>query len=211
MIDELRAKNPELHLYSGFMEEIKLRTAAIDRYVDRFNKDAEGVDAFTDAESCVLQVRYICELIALSTLAVHHVVGIDGKLLDSWNAEQTFKLLRHQNADCFPRTVRLAAPNHFEFVDNAMGVKELSSIYSRCGALLHRGVLSKVLGGDRREYDPKLILEWVNHIKALLSMHVVIVPDAGLVFLVTMRNEVGDVEVKMAQSDGLAVVSKTAV
>ena len=108
----------------------------------------------------------------------------------------------------FPATVRLAAPNHFEFVENAMGVKELGSIYNRCGALLHRGVLKKVLGSDRREYDRKLILEWVNRIKALLNIHVVIVPDAGLVFLVTMLNELGDVEVKMAQSDGPAVVSK---
>ena len=51
----------------------------------------------------------------------------------------------------------------------------------------------------------------MNRIKALLNMHVVIVPDAGLVFLVTMRNEVGAVEVKMAQSDGPVAVSKTTV
>ncbi|GGB68894.1 hypothetical protein [Blastomonas aquatica] len=202
-------QEPTQHIgiYSGFMEEIKLRTAAIDRYMDRFKTEAGAVDGFTDAESCILQVRYVCELIALSSAAVHNLIGITSRIRDSYQPGMIFKLLEGSNKNSFPRAVTYgAAPASYEFKKGEMDLAELKKVYNECGELLHRGALKHALAGKQREYAPEEILGWVNRIKALLNLHVVLMLDAGIVVLVTLSNENGEVQVALAQSDGPAIL-----
>jgi len=194
-------------LYSAFMEEIKLRTGAIDRYMARFKTDAGAVDGFTDAESCILQVRYICELIALSSAAVHNLIGITSRIRDSYQPGMIFKLLEGSNKNSFPRAVTYGAgPASYEFNKGEMDLAELKKVYNDCGELLHRGALKHALASNQREYAPEEILGWVNRIKALLNLHVVLMLDAGIVILVTLSNENGEVQVALAQSDGPAIL-----
>lgn len=154
-------QDPTQHigLYSAFMEEIKLRTAAIDRYMARFKTDAGAVDGFTDAESCILQVRYICELIALSSAAVHNLIGITSRIRDSYQPGMIFKLLEGSNKNSFPRAVTYGAgPASYEFNKGEMDLAELKKVYNDCGELLHRGALKHALASNQREYAPEEII-----------------------------------------------------
>lgn len=54
------------------------------------------------AEFAFLQLRYICELVALSSLAAHCSIGIGSRLSKVWNAAEAFALLEHVNPHCFP-------------------------------------------------------------------------------------------------------------
>ena len=206
--DDKPSVEQNLHMYRSFMEEIKVRMEAIDRFLKRISDEKGGDDTFTDAEAAILQVRYICELIALSTVAAHGLVGVTGRILKSWNAEETFKLLEGMNINAFPRAIRPSATikNHFELQKGEMDLAELKKIYSACGENLHRGAMKHFFKGPRRAYDPEGLVGWVNRIKALLNMHVVMLLEQSIVIYVTLRDDNGSVAVAFAQSDGPAVL-----
>lgn len=206
--DDKPSMEQNLHMYRSFMEEIKVRMEAIDRFLKRISDEKGGGDTFTDAEAAILQVRYICELIALSTVAAHGLMGVTGRILKSWNAEETFKLLEGMNANSFPRAVRpsTAMKNNFELQKGEMDLAELKKIYSACGENLHRGAMKHFFKEARRAYDPEALVGWVNRIKALLNMHVVMILERGIVIYVTLRDENDGVAIAFAQSDGPAVL-----
>jgi len=198
----------EMEIYRAFMLEIKIRTDAIDRYLARIEELEGASDTFIDAESCILQLRYICELIALSSLTAHHVEGVSSRLMKSWNAEKIFSLLKTTNPNCFPRAVTQpeGKGNSLKLRKDVMNAEELTRLYSKCGESLHRGPLKHMKQGKRRAYSPEDIVEWVNRIKGLLNMHVVMLLDRGVFWLVRMRNEEGSVDVYKLEGLGPAVL-----
>lgn len=199
-----------LGLYHQFMREVKERTAAIERMIDRIKPGRPTIDAgYVEAESCILQVRYCCELIALASLAAHHQLGVGAKLLKSWNAEDTFARLSHLNPHCFPRAARITRPSggiHIELLRDQMTRDELQAIYAACGELLHRGVLKHALAGGGRNYQLDDVVRWTSRIRGLLRHHVVMLLEPGNVFLVRMHNERGEVEVLYAQAPGPSIL-----
>lgn len=205
---EKRNIEENLHMYRSFMEEIKVRTATIDRYLQRVTDQKGEGDCFTDAESSILQVRYICELIALATVAAHGLVGVTSRIRDEWNADRIFKLLEGMNANSFPRAVRpsTTVKNQFELQKGEMDGGELRKVYNACGENLHRGAMKHFFNEKRRAYDPHELVDWVNRIKALLNMHVVMILEAGIIIYVTLSNENGSVDIGYMQSDGPAIL-----
>lgn len=197
-----------LHMYRSFMEEIKVRMDTIDRYLKRISDEKGEGDCFTDAESCILQVRYICELIALSTVAAHGLVGVTSRIRDEWNADKIFKLLEGLNANSFPRAVRPSqtVASQFELLKGEMDSSELRKVYNACGENLHRGAMKHFFKEARRAYEPEVLVGWINRIKALLTMHVVMILDEGTIIYVTMRDDNGGVAVAHAQADGPAIL-----
>ena len=200
----------ELNLYVQFMTEIKERTAAIERMVERIKPGQPSLPAgYVEVESCILQVRYCCELIALAALVAHKQLGLNAKLLKSWNADDTFARPAHLNPNCFPRAAVITWPPgglHVELKRDQMDMAELQAVYGECGELLHRGVLKHALAGNRRHYKADEIVRWTSRIRGLLSCHVVMLLEPGSVFLVQMQNEHGEVEVSFAQASGPSVL-----
>lgn len=199
-----------LGLYTQFMREIKERTAAIVRMIDRVKPGRPAIPAgYVEAESCILQVRYCCELIALASLAAHHQLGVSAKLLKSWNADETFARLAHVNPHCFPRATKTTRPPnglHIELRRDQMTMDELQTTYAACGELLHRGVLKHALAGGGRNYQLDDVVRWTSRIRGLLREHVVMLLEPGNVFLVRMHNEQGEVEVLYARAPGSSVL-----
>lgn len=197
-----------LHMYRSFMEEIKLRMATIDRYLKRVSDEKGGGDTFTDVESAILQVRYICELVALATVAAHGLVGITNRIRDEWNAEKIFKLLEGMNKNSFPRAIRPSPhiKNNFELQKGEMDLAELKQLYNSCGENLHRGAMKHFFKEARRGYDPEGLVKSMNRVKALLNMHVVMILDQGIIIYVTMKDENNGVAVGYCQSDGPAIL-----
>ncbi len=152
------SQDPTQHIgnYSAFMEEIKLRTPAIDRYMARFNIEAGVVEGFTDAEICILQVRYVCELIALSSAAVHNLIGITSRIRDSYQPGMIFKLLEGSNRNSFPHAVTYGAGlASYEYKKGGMDLAELKKVYNDCGEFLHRGRSNMCLRATNASMHPK--------------------------------------------------------
>lgn len=211
MIDE--QTNQELNLYAQFVEEIKDRTSAIERSIDRVRPGAPPiVGGFVEIESCILQIRYICELIALAALTAHHRLGLSAKLLKSWNADETFARLAHLNPNCFPRAATIIRRNgelKIDLKQDQMTMAELQAIYAECGTLLHRGVLKHALADNRRNYNADKVVRWTSRVRNLLSQHVVMLLEAGNVLIVQMVSPKGEVEIWHSRAAGPSALFET--
>ncbi len=197
----------ELGLYTQFMTEIKDRSVAINRLLDEIRPNKPTIVAgYAQVESAILQVRYICELIALAALAAHSQLGLSGKLLKSWNADETFARLAHLNPNCFPRAVKITRPAgglHIEMLKGRLDMPELQRIYSNCGTLLHRGVMKHALDtGGGRQYSVDEVVGWMARISSLLRHHIVMLLEPGNVLIVTMNALGAEVDMAIAQADG---------
>jgi len=178
-------------LYATLMGEIKTRVQSIYVSLSRIKADRNAPTAFTDVESCVLQIRFICELVALGALLAHEGLGLNKRLRKDWNAEAIFDALSKVNPHCFPHPVkaerdatgRLNIGSPPGLFLNRQG---LQKIYSECGRLLHRGSLKQAPIGFAKNYDVDEINVWLNELKKLLSDHVVLILPEGQILLVHM-------------------------
>lgn len=193
-------------IYSGFMHEIKLRLAAIDAALQRIAEAGESETAFLDAEFCYLQLRMICEIIALSALIAHNELQEANTkvLLKDWNADSIFNRLSAVNADCYPlplKTVVLpSGEKHLERIEAPYLTRaELKKTYHACGQNLHRGMLAHVLSGKRRAYDIEPIRGWFASIGQLLDQHAVLLPELNAALLIQMEDEGGNVRCSRLQ------------
>jgi hypothetical protein len=92
-----------LNVYAALMEEIKERVAWIDWAIDKVSDwpSPEAVHEF-----CYLQLRMICESIALACLIAQGHVGIVKKLRKEYAADRIIKELEKLHPDFFPRPAR---------------------------------------------------------------------------------------------------------
>jgi hypothetical protein len=128
-----------------------------------------------------LQLRILCELIALGCLTAHgDLPEVKGKALhEEWNATTILKRLQRLHPDFYPRpiSVREIAPGQKELDDVTSGFlskAELISLYGRSGDLLHRGSVSKLLiQKSPWPLDNSEITEWGHKIAKLLAHHAI--------------------------------------
>ena len=140
--------------YQRFVQEIKIRLAAIRNAVEMAKADVEG-QGFLQAEFAFIQLRYVCELIALSALWAHQHQGVPDKFKDAWHPAEIFKELEKSNEHCFPFACRVEQPadRNLEFIPRTealMTRSELAVIYGRCGDALHRVKFGMFLKGRRK-------------------------------------------------------------
>jgi hypothetical protein len=175
-------------IYADLMQEVKDRLDVISRAISSL---ASGCPThpFAQAELGFLQLRYICELVALATCVAHEPARLSKAILKSWNAERTFALLDEFNGHCFPISVLLNANDdqlHFETVSNSLDARKLKEIYSHCGEMLHRGPLKRLITGEGRVYDVNKLHDWANLIGRSLASHTIVMPDRGAVVIVRL-------------------------
>jgi hypothetical protein len=191
-------------LYASLMGEIKVRASAININLRRIQDDPDAPAAFADVESCFLQIRFICELIALASLLAHEESGLNKRLMKDWNADVIFGALVKINPHCFPHPVVVAkSPNGRKSVTSPPGVflnrSGLKKIYTECGQLLHRGRLEHASHGFKKNYDVDAMEAWLAELKKLLTDHVVLIMPERMVLIVHMfGGPAGEVEVYRA-------------
>lgn len=177
-------------IYADLMQEVKDRLDTIGHLLGQFSK-VEPRFAFAQAELCFLQLRYICELVALSACVAHEPTNLSQTILKSWNAERTFLLLDKFNEHCFPKSVRPTRTDgslHFESVPDTLDAKQLREIYSHCGDMLHRGPLKHLLSGKGRTYDLDKARSWALLIKRSLADHTILMPEQGTLLIVCLAS-----------------------
>jgi hypothetical protein len=166
-------------VYRGLLLEIKYRVEAIDAtlvgQVPLRGRIAE--------ELCFLQLRMICELIAIGCLVLHgDLSSRHADLLKSYKADWIFNSLARLHPKFFPIALehedsQTNPPSWIHKKDGFLTREEMVVLYNReAGNHLHRGSARNILKSER----PLRLTEirgWRDKIVGLLNRHIVLSPD----------------------------------
>lgn len=190
-----------INLYVALMREVKTRIGAIQGRLEVLRRDPPSPTAFLDAEFCFLQIRMICEIVALSSLSAHSPLGLGKAILKYWNADRLFSDLEKINSNCFPRPLCVNAWNEGRIsfaAGDYMGIKELRAAYVTCGDFLHRGTGQTLLQGKPKRINVKWVRDVAANFVELLSNHVIYVAQIEAFFIASMNSAPnGDVNVSI--------------
>jgi hypothetical protein len=200
---------PTSEICCRFMAEIKDRLQEIEFRLCVIQDRPKSPGAHFEAEFCYLQIRYICELIVLSSLAAHHSLGLNKELMKAYHADKIFEKLESINPFCFPTSVRSVRDTAglLQFFDGdpkAMTRKNLKDVYNQCGTMLHRGFLKHALNNIIKTYEPGKIEFWRGEILKLLSEHTIYLQREERVLFVNLSGgQDGSVLVIQAVADAV--------
>ena len=183
----LPAIDPDPHLmrYNLIMKEIHWRIELLDSAL-RAEFLPHGM---ANAEFCFLQLRKVCELIALGCLSAHGDLGkgVRSSLLKEWDVVKIMKGLEALEPDFYPvPIVTRSTESRFEIVDaeaqHILDKKILLRLYWRAGDVLHTGSLKRMF--SQKSFDLTTeIADGLLRIKNLIRQHRILLlgPDRHLI------------------------------
>jgi hypothetical protein len=125
-----------------------------------------------------LQLRTLCETIALGCLVAHGDVK-DRSTLKRWDIPAMMKEMEKLNPDFYPRPVRIQFLPEVVKLDDygapALSKAELVKLWERSGSFVHRGSAKDLLAKEGSELVVNLdpVVEWGAKIRNLLDQHVI--------------------------------------
>jgi len=194
--------------YRLLMLEIKERTLSIGHVLDgRTNLHGPLAKEF-----CFLQLRLICECIALSCLVAHGEIEHikQPKFQKQYAADALIKELEKLHPDFYPHPVRFDIQpdgiHHLsEMNDDFLTKTDLIRLVGTCGDKLHRGQIRKYTFSPTEEElkkDFQSIDEWGKKILRLVEQHKVNLFTGNEYILCLFRGDNGPVEVYWAGPGG---------
>jgi hypothetical protein len=186
------------NLYAGLLEEAKGRITSIDAAIH----GRMGLPAPLVREYSYLQIRMLCELIALGCLIAHGDIAATHTvtLQTAWSADKIIRRLERLHSNFYPHPIRLSVTPghvHFDRLESGFLTKgELLKLYNKkCGDELHRGSLKDLLATTQQTQPPNFadIADWTNKIIALLNQHHIASVDNLSHFICVLKHpESGD-------------------
>jgi hypothetical protein len=166
---------PTAKLYCSFMDEIKQRVQVLGDILAIKYPLPRGVAA----ELCHLQLRFICELIALGCLVAHgDIQDVRKELEKQYHPREILKRLEGLHPSFYPvpgnqkTDPGTGAVLGLEIIKDGFLTKpELLSLYGMCGDVLHLGSLKSVLAESKTSWEPEKIAGWRDKIVRLLNHH----------------------------------------
>lgn len=157
------------------MEELKIRLTCI----EIATSGQTGLPGPAVREFSYLQLRMICELIALGCLIAHgDIKGTQtSKVAKEYSAQRIIEELEKLHPDFYPLPwdVNRAPDGNFDVEDSSIEhftKADLLSFYGKSGALLHRGTVKRLLKPQMPvETHFKPITRLVGNIRNLLRVH----------------------------------------
>ncbi len=165
--------------YSHLMEEVKRRIEII----QAASNPSFPLPPIARHELCYIQLRKICELIALACVVAHgDLKAVKSNMMqDEWHPSKILKRLERLHRDFYP------TPVHEEFDGSQRGMSfktadiatgfltksALIELHGKSGAFLHRGSVRSVLNGVEPKIDFSSIPVWTNQIITLLNAHII--------------------------------------
>ncbi len=182
-----KKQNDAMRLYAAIMEEVKIRVA----WIDLAYSGKTGLHPHAVREFCFLQLRMLCELIALGCLAAHGDITAaqTSKLRKEYAADRIVAALEALHPTFYPKPVKqvLVRPHFFNMENVTSGYltkEELMILYTRAGAVLHRGSIKKLLKPVMpHQTDFQDILNWTVKLQMLLNQHLVALFDGKIIFV----------------------------
>jgi hypothetical protein len=150
-------------------------------------------------EFVYLQLRQVCELIALGCLQLHGDLPIasSNSTKSEWNAGKIMHLLSKHHAHCFPQCVKREKSHQgWKITANhdpdALTFVEYSQLYKECGRYLHRGSIRSIkAAGPLSQNDFENIIRWHRKIVSLMNEHLIGRSSAASFYLVSLRTTSG--------------------
>jgi hypothetical protein len=152
-----------LNAYTGLMEEAKYRLLATDIALG----GATGLPDGAIREYCFLQLRMLCELIALGCLTAHGDLAT-GKLKGNYEADRIIRGLQPLHRHFYPIAATLTEePRSIRLHEDGFLTKEeLQKLYRRCHDVLHRGSFKAQPSKGYSDADIEEIRTWKKKIEA---------------------------------------------
>lgn len=176
-------------LYKAIMEEIKLR-------IDAINSGITGqlplIPPFV-REFSYLQIRMVCELVALGCLVAHGDIQATKtkKLQKEWSAEKIIEQLETLHPYFFPQPVHQSVDGNHHHLQGisppSLTKDEFLRLYNECGDVLHRGSAKKLLGNTSVQVDYNSITALAQKLNDLLQIHIVVMLGGKTMFVCALR------------------------
>jgi hypothetical protein len=187
-------------LYAGLMEETKVRLASIEFAISGQTPMPHQLIV----EFSYLQLRMICELVALACLTAHGDIQETTSLSNEWSADRILAKLAKLHEHFYPWPVEWLPEQdgtlQFRHIhDGFLTREDLLKLNGRCGDALHRGSLKKLL-------KPKMpvvkrfpeIADNCARIRTLLEHHRIVLLDSDIIFCNLSDEKNGRVEIALA-------------
>lgn len=194
-------------IYNEMMREAKMRFDTINALTHQAGSG--GIPGLFAQECIYLQLRMLCELVAVACLVAHGDITETQRLKDDWKADKIFKELQKLHQNFFPRPLEVRVTKvepdgkkHLHFTPITVGVftrAELIALYHRCGEQLHLGSLNKLLYSARKA-DPKQVLDAAVRLAALLRLHRISMVD-GRQYISMLESSDGQTQTIIAEPD----------
>lgn len=154
-------------------------------------------------EFCFLQLRMLCELIALACLAAHGDLEKIGKLKKAGEPHKIIGYLEKLHPEFYPRaaTQTKGGPEEFDAVlrtDGFLTKQEFIKLHGKCGDVLHRGSMRVVIARKHASTDVNDIVAWKGKIEILLAYHLIFMLDNKTVVFFVLRNKANNDQVQVA-------------
>lgn len=190
---EATVKNEYLDKYRWCMEEIKMRSEVIDALT---TGRCNAVYLQTTAESAILQLRKVLELIALASLVANKQKYEESRscFAKDWNARRIISHIKSFNPDFYPLPTRQVIDPETGRVIATKNIKsgfltesEMENAYDKCSWFLHsQNPFSRP--HDVKEFFADLP-RLMGRIRVLLNHHQVQLVDEDLQLWVIMNTE----------------------
>jgi hypothetical protein len=187
-----------LNLYATLMEEAKMRLEAIESAV----RDRTGLSGPIVQELCYLQLRMLCELVALACLVAHgDVVAAHARSLQkTYEPHKILAQLDALHPDFYPQAVRqtvIGRAHHFEPTHTGITKTELLRLHAKSGDFLHRGKLKNIVFPVRLKRHFPEVMKHAHKIHDLLKTHTVALHGGKKTFVCLLRNADDDNNVQL--------------
>jgi hypothetical protein len=176
-----------MELYAALMEEVKIRLTAIEASISGGFALQNGLIR----EFCFLQLRMICELIALGCLTAHGDIEATTKLRKEWSANLIIERLGALHSTFYPSPPHRTETGLVGINSGYLTKAELLDLVGQCGDVLHRGSLKKLLSPETPKSAAAVfgdIISATKKIAVLLNQHAMLLVDGNTLIICTMRN-----------------------
>lgn len=166
--------------YANVLNEARIRILGINTIVT----GTTSLPPWITAELGYLQLRMLCELVALGCLIAHgDLQAFEAKKLHGeYAADRIIKAMERLHPGFYPRPVTSThTPDglHLDpIVSGFLSKEELVELYRECGEHLHRGSAKRIFHATQPKRPPELekVFSWGSKFSALLSQHLISSP-----------------------------------
>jgi hypothetical protein len=188
-------------LYANLLEEAKIRINSVEQAL----AGTIPLPGPFLREYCFLQLRMLCELIAIGCFVVHGDINKSGigKIKKTWSAEDIINSLTDIHPAFYPIPhLQEKTPTGFNLTalsDGYLTKDDLITLVHISGSHLHRGSVKKILKGPQPiQFNFPDVLGWLQKIGKLLSLHMIPLFQEGTLILVVLRNMQDNQRVQIA-------------
>ena len=180
---------PAYKMYVDLMEEARLRIEALNFAI----MARETWNHRLLQEFCYLQLRILCEQIAIGCLIAHGEIK-NNKALKAWRVPDIMKALENLDENYFPTGIVLTSDG--KSADAVLNTNlqitkvELSKLWEKSGQLLHRGTALSVMQSHNKVLNVNLdiVILWAQKISNLLSQHTIPTADKRYILIAALSS-----------------------